>query len=61
MMSFQWANEQKTMVFSTLDTDTVYIPADPDNADYAALLAAGTVIADYEPPTSAIKATKPAS
>ena len=53
-MIYQWADAEQTTISGIENGDAVLgIPADPENLDYAALLASGETIADYvAPPAS---------
>ena len=49
MTTLHWLDAEKTTIVRGADR----IPADPENTDYAAILASGEVIEDYVPPPPA--------
>ena len=58
-MIAQWCAGKKSIVITRGDGATMLVPADPANADYAALLGARTPIADYVAPPAPVPAISP--
>lgn len=43
----RWANPENTVIACTIDDQDVFVPVDPQNTSYAAIVAAGVVPAPF--------------
>lgn len=49
--TYTWANAEQTSIIAVVNDVTMFIPTDPANTDYARLIADGTPIDPYVPPS----------